>query len=601
MKPDESANTVVLSAEDLDRIKTAQELDQNYDDDWHRWLTENFTIKDKAGKVRLMSPLKQSQLKLLKLYEWCREQNQPVRIIVLKARKTGISTLIEALMFLEVLSAGKDAIVIAHDKPTAEYIFGITSRFYDNYPLQKPNKAQSSVRKMSFKNQEGMITVETANNVSAGRGTSPQILHCSECAFWHKGSDTAVSLFQSIGEQSETVCVLESTANGFDSLFQPTWENADKYCQIKWKTDDEGEIQPEIEINDPDYKWNGYLPYFISWFDDPEYTKEFRDIEEKDRFAQTLDEREQHLKEYYQVNLEQLNWYRCTLREKCQGDVKIRRQEYPSTPQEAFVSSGRPYIDHDALGLMPLEEGRRGLLIQDDHWSKEVRFIRDKNEMLTIFKDPQRGHRYVMGIDCAEGILPEGSKDPDQSVCVILDMDDGARQVAVLAGYIGEEELAQRVILLAQHYNDCFCVPEVSGYGQHICIYLGQNYPHHLLYHRTDFLRDRPKRSRQIGWRTTMSSRPILLGDLKQAISDQAVIIHAKDTLEQLKRLEYNARGRIEAGTGAHDDHCFALGLAIQGIKSYPNHVSIMKSKANQLKPFGERQEDDSIDPITGY
>ena len=180
-------------------------------------------------------------------------------------------------------------------------------------------------------------------------------------------------------------------------------------------------------------------------------------------------------------------------------------------------------------------------------------------------------------------------------------MDDGARQVAVLAGYIGEEELAQRAILLAQHYNDCFCVPEVSGYGQHICIYLGQNYPHHLLYHRTDFLRDRPKRSRQIGWRTTMSSRPILLGDLKQAVADQAVIIHAKDTLEQLKRLEYNAKGRIEAGTGAHDDHCFALGLAIQGITSYPNHASIIQAQAKQLKPISERQGDDSIDPVTGY
>ena len=62
--------------------------------DWHRWLTKHFIIKDKSGNVRPMSPLKQSQLKLLKLYEWCREQNQPVRIIVLKERKTGISTLI---------------------------------------------------------------------------------------------------------------------------------------------------------------------------------------------------------------------------------------------------------------------------------------------------------------------------------------------------------------------------------------------------------------------------------------------------------------------------------------------------------------------------
>jgi len=568
--------------------------------DWHKWLTENFVIKDKRGNVRLMSPLKGSQIKLLKLYQWCKTNDQPIRIIVLKARKTGISTLIEGLMFLETMNRGVDSIVIAHDKPTAEYIFSITNRFYTNYGLSKPEKAQSSVRKMTFKEQEGMIMVETANNIQAGTGLTPHFIHGSEVSKWHKGSDTAVSLFQSIGDGPETAVILESTASGFDSLFHPYWENADKYCDIKWITGDDGEIYPEVNINNYD-QWNGYLPFFISWFTDDEYQREFRSEQDKSRFVQTLDSQEKHLKDHFEVKPEQLNWFRWILRDKCQGDIKIRRQEYPSTPQEAFVSSGRPYLDHDSLALMPLEDGRKGYLVQDDRWAKTIRFISDKNEALTIYKDPRMNHRYVLGVDTAEGIMPEGSKDPDQSVVTVLDMDDGARQVAVLSGYIGEEELANKIILLGNHYNSAFIVPEVSGYGMHVCITLSQQYPSHLLYHRTDFLKDRPKRSRQVGWRTTMASRPILLGDLKQAVSDQSIIIHCKETLEELKRLEYNNRGKVEAGAGAHDDHCFALALAVQGIKSYPEHASIMQARANRLSPLQERDDSDTIDPVTGY
>ena len=137
-------------------------------------------------------------------------------------------------------------------------------------------------------------------------------------------------------------------------------------------------------------------------------------------------------------------------------------------------------MDHDILDLQPLEEGRRGYLIPDEKWGQSLRFISDKTEALTIFRDPQPNHRYAIGIDTAEGILPEGSKDPDRSVACVLDLEDGCRQVAVLAGHISEEPFAEMVTLLGQYYNMAFMVPEVSGYGTHVCIYLGNYFPRHL-------------------------------------------------------------------------------------------------------------------------
>ena len=74
---------------------------------WVKLLTENFVIKDKEGKVRLMSPLKLPQLKLLKLWQYMVEEEWPIRLICLKSRKTGVSSLSQALCLLR--SMGYDA------------------------------------------------------------------------------------------------------------------------------------------------------------------------------------------------------------------------------------------------------------------------------------------------------------------------------------------------------------------------------------------------------------------------------------------------------------------------------------------------------------
>jgi len=545
------------------------------------YLEKNFKIKDKDGNLRFMSPLKTPQVKLLKLYQWCKDNDLPTRIIVLKARKTGISTLIEAVMLKETLERGIDSIVIAHDKSTAEYIFGITHRFWNNYPLSKPEAGVPSKHRLKFKDQEGLMVVETAGNAQAGTGMTPQFIHGSEVAKWEKGTETAVALFQSIGESRETSVIMESTAQGFDGLFYPYWDNAEKYCRLRW-SNKEGEPAPDIEILDYE-NWNGYIPFFISWFEDPEYVMNFRNPEQRSHFSTTLDDYEKELVKRYQLSYEQLLWRRWTLKNKCQNDIKIFRQEYPSTPEEAFVTTGRPYLDHDKLDLMPLEDGRQGYLYQIERWEKTIKFEESKGDFLTIYRDPEPTHRYVIGIDVAEGTLDlDKSKDPDQSVAIVLDLDNGGEQVAVIKGYIGEEELAERIAMLGQYYNVAYIVPEVMGYGQHVAIYLGKKYPREMLYHRTDFLSDRPKRSRQVGWRTTISTRPIMLGDMKQGVADRAIIVHDRDTLKELKRLEWTNKGRIEAGSG-HDDHCFALALAIQGLKSYPINI-------HQQGHYGGRQ-----------
>ena len=555
-----------------------------------RHMTQHLVIKDKEGWTGVIGEhpsfggFKPPQKKLLALIKWCRDNGRPTRIIVLKARKTGISTLVEGDMFLEALTRGFDGIVIAHDKETAEYIFDITKRFYDNYDLSKPNTARANQRELKFDGAEGSIRVETANNVKAGTGQTPQYIHCSEVAKWAKGSETATSLFQAVGDGPNTTVILESTAYGFDVLFYPYWENADRSCNVQWSEDANGIFEPTIHIEHED-DWNGYIPLFIAWFEDPEILEspfsQFKSSTDKDRFRQTLDNYEHGLIERFQVSLEALKWRRWCIRNKCKDDINTFKQEYPSTPQEAFVSFGMARFDQTALDEMPVERGTSGELVRTDSWTRALKFRQDSQGLLTIYRHPVPGHRYVIGVDTAEGKVAEGAagegKLGDETVCCVVDMDNWGEQVAVLAGRISEEYVADPLLLLGEYYNYAFIVPEKTGHGQHVVIRLRQAYPNARIYHKTDVAKGRRHRSKELGFRTHGTNRPLLISDLAESIMNKAVIIHDTQTAMQCKRFQ-TVGGKPQAPPGEYDDRVLALALADHGMRTYPGSIDKTQS-----------------------
>ena len=75
-------------------------------------------------------------------------------------------------------------------------------------------------------------------------------------------------------------------------------------------------------------------------------------------------EEEKEIKDQYGLDDEQIAWRRWCIRANCGGDVVKFRQEYPSTPNEAFVATGRPVFDTGCLecarkeAAKPKYEGR---------------------------------------------------------------------------------------------------------------------------------------------------------------------------------------------------------------------------------------------------
>ena len=158
--------------------------------------------------------------------EKCSRQN-----IVLKARQLGITTYVAARYFLQTITRpGTLTVQVAHSQESAEAIFNIVQRFWENLPKAMLKgalvKSRSNVRQIVFPRLDSEYRVETADE-NAGRGMTIHNLHCSEVSRWPRGGlETLASLRAAVVPDGEIV--LESTPNGATGAFYGEWQKANE-------------------------------------------------------------------------------------------------------------------------------------------------------------------------------------------------------------------------------------------------------------------------------------------------------------------------------------------------------------------------------------
>lgn len=67
-----------------------------------------------------------------------------------------------------------------------------------------------------------------------------------------------------------------------------------------------------------------------------------------------------------------------------------------------------------------------------------------------------------------------------------------------------------------------------------------------------------------IGWDTNASTRPQMLGDLKQALDAKLIQLYDKPTIDEIGKFIVNKKGRAEAAPNCHDDAIMSLAIAWQ-------------------------------------
>tara|TARA_R110000823_G_scaffold206898_2_gene337595 strand:+ start:2260 stop:3852 length:1593 start_codon:yes stop_codon:yes gene_type:complete len=238
-------------------------------------------------------------------------------MMLLKARQLGSTTIIAAYFFWHTLfNKYTRTAIVAHTDEAVRKIFEIYHLFHEHLPPHlKLETSRSRENEIKFITGSS-IRVGSASSQSF-RGSTYNLIHASEYAFWTNMEKAIASLFGARTKNAKIV--LESTANGMNEAYD------------LWSSE------------------SGYSKMFLSWKLDADY------ILEKPKFN---DPTEEELEYSYKNKLTkpQFNWMINTLRTACANNWNIFNQEYPSEPTDAFVATGAPFFP-DNFDVLDSKDG----------------------------------------------------------------------------------------------------------------------------------------------------------------------------------------------------------------------------------------------------
>lgn len=194
------------------------------------------------------------------------------------------------------------------------------------------------------------------------------------------------------------------------------------------------------------------------------------------------------------------------------------------------------------------DEGLGRVLLRDG----TIRFAGGGGGCVSVYRPPEPGREYVIGGDTAG----EGS---DYFVAQVLDCGSG-EQVCTLRGRMDEDVYARQLYCLGRWYNWALVAVEAnfSSYPLRELERLG--YPNQYARERIDSGSSRGVQS--LGFRTTSSTRPVIIAGLVEVVREHADWINDPETLREMLSFVRSSRGRAEAQAGAHDDCVMALAIA---------------------------------------
>ena len=441
-----------------------------------------FFIQDKVTGKNIPYRLNYPQLILLERLEKMRRAGKPIRLILLKARQWGGSTLVQLYMaWIQLfIRQGWNSVIIAQTKDTARRIKGMYSRTLKHFPAEvvfgiphlkfspKENSSADSVitDESGVVVRDNVTTIASFENFEATRGANFAMAHFSEVAYWvNTPGKTAEALITNISggmlTAPLTLEVMESTANGMSGYFYDEYQIA---------------IDPKKKSS----REALFIPFFYILND----TKPFKDKNEQIRFAKQLlenrfDETETVTTEsgayLYSLwrkgaPLEAIHWY-IEQRTRFHDHASIA-SEAPSDDVECFKHSGRTIFDQY------LVDKYRKEFVRDPIYTGEVLLPdgknpclgpQDPNGLLWIWQQPDKStssHRYMVVVD-----VGGRSSKADFSVITVVDrwpLRYGGKieVVARWRGHIRYDFLAMKAVMIATLYCRALLIFESNTFDK---------------------------------------------------------------------------------------------------------------------------------------
>lgn len=519
-----------------------------------RWRMDNlYWIITKDGTKEIFA-MNRAQLDFFEKY-LSKPEAIYHRHIILKSRQLGFTTFIDLFMLDEILfNTNREGLIIAHKVEDAREIFDRKIDFAIRNMAEEIKGAFFKLMRNSAKKIQVIVdygpdkgSTSGIQVSTSGRSATYFYVHISEfakmCVMYPKNAaEVETGTFPAV--PFDGFIFIEGTAEGmagrFYELFQGSWLSRDKISPMKSRV--------------------MFMPHFYNWqYDDMEMKKITENIPVSQMEEGEIDfaeyQKEHNLTDK-EITYYYMKWLQMGGKDGTDAVHKLH-QEYPTTPEEAFLSTGQTYFPTTKVFSMLQTNmpGTKGELSKDAQG--EVIFQQISSGRLEIFNKPEQGVRYVIGGDTAEG-LSHGDK---QVLYVINHKTEECD--AVYTSNVPPDEFIVEAYNLGKYYNWALLGIESNKDG--LWVNDGLDKLGYInLYYRKVFDDITKQTTKFFGWKTTSATRPFSLASLK-------AIFLKKDKgfpsalLSEMITFVRNQKGRPEALAGKNDDVVMAaaIGYAI--------------------------------------
>lgn len=453
-----------------------------------------------------------------------RQKYGRVRLIILKGRQMGITTN-EAISWLDdaVIFANQNIGILAQVDKTRDEIFDKVKTAYNRLPDKinlmdgkervRPQTKYSTKKELEFLDNHSKIAV-----ITDSRGGTWSKLHISEFAFISNATELLAGTLPSVPEKGDII--IESTANGYGNEFEKLrnkyygHDSYERSCIFlgRW-------LMPEYVL--PLLEGEKIqLPPALQHLNNPMIDGTVLTEEQKKRY---------------------LNMYNS------QTNPDYAFQEYPSTPEEAFLNTWTPVFMTNVIKNLITPNYKQDEIYPD----------------LYIYREPRQEMQVVYGGDTSAGV-PGG----DNSCIIVRDRETSQ----LLACYYGLTDPWDGLCNIVERLVNLWYVGRIwveknnTGYAFYAKAKERVRFP--LCYVNRTVDKTHDKITQEAGRVTNQKTRPIALNEYKQAINTGLITEQDPRILKEMHTFIYNEQMREEAQIWYHDDWVMSDAICRQMRKS---------------------------------
>ena len=229
-------------------------------------------------------------------------------------------------------------------------------------------------------------------------------------------------------------------------------------------------------------------------------------------------------------------------------------QEYPRSPEEAFIKSGNPVFAPEMLAGLETIEPYSG----DFTFTDGPQFVRAETGPFRVWGEPEADSMYVVGADGAEG-LSYGDYSSAHVVCA-----NTGEVVAHWHGHIEPDLFGALLAELGWWYNNALVAVENNNHGL-TTLKSMQRYGYTNLYRHRRLAQIRNAPTDVLGWRTSSTSKPLMIDELSANLREGELIVTCEFTIGELRTFVRKQNGKMSGSP--HDDRVISLAIANQMLK----------------------------------